>query len=336
MFVRGSASGQRVFASVTDFRAFPSLVCIEKGVVRQLACICSVPLNPADISVPRHIEFDTTEGEKAFAYYYPPRNSAFRAPLNSLAPPLLVEAHGGPTASAKTNLRLSVQFWTSRGFALLDVDYRGSTSYGRRFRSALRGKWGIYDVDDCCAGVQYLVRENLADRDRICIHGGSAGGFTTLSCLAFRELFAAGASHYGVADLGLLIADTHKFESRYLESLIGPWPAARHLYAQRSPLNALDRFACPIVFFQGDEDKIVPPNQAEVMFRALKEKGIMCALLMFPGEQHGFRKRQNIVRALEAELFFFAKVCGLDPENEDSVLEIHNADSRRRRLLSCD
>ncbi len=323
---------------VSDFKAFPSLLCLEASPsgssLRTLERSCDVKLGLGDISVPRHIEFDTTDGGKAFAYFYQPRNASYRPPVGSAPPPLIVEAHGGPTGGAATALRLSVQFWTTRGFSVLDVEYRGSTGYGRRYRQSLRGKWGVYDVDDCCAAVQYLVRENYADRDRIAIHGGSAGGYTTLSCLAFREVFSAGASYYGVADLSLLHEATHKFESHYLESLLGPYPAAKHLFTQRSPLHSPDRFSCPIVFFQGDEDQVVPPLQAKLMFETLREKGIMCAMLLFEGEQHGFRKRENIERAFEAELYFFGQVFGFKVECKAPKLEISNFNSARRRRLT--
>jgi dipeptidyl aminopeptidase/acylaminoacyl peptidase len=240
------------------------------------------------ISVPRQVQFPTTLG-KAYGYYYGPKNDEFKCTTEA-APPLLVKAHGGPTACTSTSFNAGIQFWTSRGFAVLDVDYGGSTGYGRAYRRRLRNAWGIVDIDDVCNGAKYLVNQGLADGKRLCIDGGSAGGYTTLGALAFRDVFQAGCSLYGVGDLTALACDTHKFESRYLDGLVGKYPEDEKIYKERSPIESVASLSCPILLLQGDEDKIVPPNQAEMMHDALLKKGIPTCLKMYKGEQHGFRK----------------------------------------------
>jgi dipeptidyl aminopeptidase/acylaminoacyl peptidase len=271
-----------------------------------------VALEESALSVPEPITFPTSEGKSAHGYYYPPHNLQFVAGEEE-RPPLLVKIHGGPTSATSTTFNLVIQYWTSRGFAVLDVNYGGSTGFGREYRERLRGKWGIVDVDDCVNGALHLARLGKVDAERLAIDGGSAGGFTTLAALTFRDAFRAGASYYGVSDLGALAMETHKFESRYLDSMIGPYPQAKDVYDARSPLNFVDRLSCPIIFFQGDEDRVVPPSQAERMVQALREKGLPVAYLLFAGEQHGFRKAENIRRALEEEFFFFAKIFGFEP-----------------------
>jgi dipeptidyl aminopeptidase/acylaminoacyl peptidase len=223
-----------------------------------------------------------------------------------------------------TALRLNIQYYTSRGIAVLDVNYGGSTGYGRAYRERLDGKWGIVDVDDCCAGARFLASRGRVDGQRLAIRGGSAGGYTTLACLAFRKVFAAGASHYGISDCEVLARDTHKFESRYLDSLIGPYPARRDLYRARSPLHHLDGLSRPVIFFQGLDDKVVPPNQAEMLFEALRQRGVPTAYVPFEGEQHGFRKAESICRALEGELYFFSKVFGFTPADPIPPVPIQN------------
>jgi dipeptidyl aminopeptidase/acylaminoacyl peptidase len=235
-----------------------------------------------------------------------------------------VRSHGGPTGAATRDFNLSIQYWTSRGLAFVDVNYGGSTGYGREYRNRLRGNWGVVDVDDCVNAAQHLVRKGLADPKRLAIDGGSAGGYTTLCALAFRDVFAAGASLFGLSDLVIFVGDTHKFESRYLDSLVGPWPEREDLYRERSPIYALDRFSCPIAFFQGDEDKIVPPNQSELMVSALRNKGIPVAYVLFQGEQHGFRKAENIKRALDGEFYFLSRIFGFQPADEIEPLPIDN------------
>ena len=251
------------------------------------------------------VEFPTEGNKTAFGLYYPAFNPDYRAPDGD-KPPLLVKCHGGPTAAASSTLDLRIQYWTSRGIAVLDVNYGGSTGFGREYRERLNGNWGIVDVNDCVNGARFLANEGLVDGARSVITGGSAGGYTTLAALTFRDYFRGGSSHYGVCDLAVLARDTHKFESRYLESLVGPYPGREDLYRERSPLTYADRLSVPVIFFQGEEDMIVPPNQAEIMVKALREKGTPVGYLLFSGEQHGFRKGESIKRSLDAELYFYA------------------------------
>jgi dipeptidyl aminopeptidase/acylaminoacyl peptidase len=251
------------------------------------------------------VEFPTSEGKHAFGLYYPAFNPDYRPP-ESDKPPLLVKCHGGPTAAASSTLDLRIQYWTSRGISVLDVNYGGSTGYGRQYRRRLEGNWGIVDVDDCVNGARFLAGQGLVDGDRSVITGGSAGGYTTLAALTFRDYFRGGASHYGVSDLAVLARDTHKFESRYLDSMIGPYPEREDLYQERSPISRVDLLSVPVIFFQGDEDMVVPPNQTEAMVEALRKKGTPVGYLLFSGEQHGFRKAENIKRALDAELYFYS------------------------------
>ena len=275
------------------------------------------------LSVPEPVEFPTENGLTAHAFFYPPRNRDYKAPGGEL-PPLLVMSHGGPTSASSSALDLKVQYWTSRGIAVLDVNYGGSTGYGREYRQRLYGMWGVVDVDDCANGARHLAGRGLADGERLMITGGSAGGYTTLCALTFRNDFAAGASHYGVSDAETLAQETHKFESRYLERLIGPYPQRADLYRQRSPIHFTDRLSCPVIFFQGLEDEVVPPNQAETMFEALKEKGLPVAYVAFEGEQHGFRRAENIRRALDGELFFYSRVFGFGLADPVEPLRIEN------------
>ncbi|MBK6767914.1 MAG: S9 family peptidase [Ardenticatenales bacterium] len=277
----------------------------------------------SDISTPEAIAFPTTGDATAHGFYYAPHNSALVGPPGE-RPPLLVLSHGGPTGSASTGLSTDIQYWTSRGFGVLDVNYGGSTGYGRAYRARLDGAWGIVDVDDCVNGARFLVERGEVDPARLAIRGGSAGGYTTLCALAFHKEFAAGASHYGVGDLEALAKDTHKFESRYLDRLIGPYPEQRDLYIERSPIHHVEGFACPIIFFQGLEDRVVPPAQAEAMVAALKAKGIPVAYVPFEGEQHGFRRAENITRALEAELYFYGRVLGFAPADRITPVAIEN------------
>ena len=262
-------------------------------------------------SVPEAIDFPTSGGRTAHALFYPPTNPDVTPPPGEL-PPLLVLIHGGPTAAARPMLQIGTQYWTSRGFAVVDVNYGGSTGYGRAYRNQLRDNWGVVDLDDCEAAARWLADQGRVDADRLCIRGGSAGGYTTLAVLAFRDTFAAGASHYGVADLEALAIETHKFESRYLDGLIGAYPARRDLYVARSPVHHVDGFDRPLIVLQGLEDEVVPPNQAEMIVDALRAKGVPVAYVTFEGEQHGFRQAANIRRALDAELSFYAQVFGFD------------------------
>ena len=264
------------------------------------------------VAYPKAVSFPTSGGAIAHGLHYPPKNLDYEASSDE-RPPLLVICHGGPTGSTSTALSLNLQFWTSRGFAVLDVNYRGSTGYGRAYRKELDGQWGIVDVEDCVAGARMLATQGLVDGKRMAIRGSSAGGFTVLCALAFHDLFAAGASYYGVSDLEALAQDTHKFESHYLESLVGPYPQRRDIYRARSPIHAAERLSCPVIFFQGLQDRVVPPTQAETMVRALRSRGLVTPLVTFPDEQHGFRRRETIVRALTDELAFYWKVFGIHP-----------------------
>jgi len=256
-------------------------------------------------SAPRHLAFPTEGGLTAYANYYPPSNPDYAAPPDE-KPPLVVKCHGGPTASASSVLSLGIQYWTSRGIAVIDVDYGGSTGYGRAYRERLKGAWGVVDVDDCVNAAWHVIAEGLGDGERCVITGGSAGGYTVLAALACRELFRGGASYYGVSDVAALARDTHKFESRYLDWLIGPYPERADLYRERSPLTHADRITRPVIFFQGADDRVVPPNQTELMVEALRRRGIPTLYLLFAGEGHGFRRAENIKRALDAELYFYA------------------------------
>ena len=280
-------------------------------------------VDPGYLSTPQPVEFPTEDGLTAHAFYYPPANRDFRAPEGE-KPPLLVKSHGGPTSAASMSLSPAIQYWTSRGIGVLDVNYGGSTGFGREYRDRLKGRWGIVDVDDCVNGALYLVEQGLVDGGRLAIDGGSAGGYTTLAALAFRDVFQAGASHYGVSDLEALARDTHKFESRYLDQLIGPYPERRDLYLERSPINHTEGFSCPLILFQGLEDRIVPPSQAELMFEAVRAKGLPCAYIPFEGEQHGFRRAENIRRALDGELYFYSRVFGFEPAEELEPVDIVN------------
>jgi dipeptidyl aminopeptidase/acylaminoacyl peptidase len=281
------------------------------------------PIDSAVVSVARSITFPTTGGQSAHAYWYAPVNPGSTGPPATL-PPLVVLSHGGPTSSASPAFDVAVQFWTTRGLGVVDVDYRGSSGYGRAYRRSLDGEWGVVDVDDCVAAAVHLADEGLVDRQRMVIRGSSAGGFTTLCALTFRHVFAAGASLYGIADLATLATDTHKFEARYIDRLVGPWPEAAELYRRRSPLHHAERLARPVILLQGLEDRVVPPAQAEVMVNALRAKGLPVAYVTFAGEQHGFRRAESIRRAAEAELSFYGQVLGFVPADLASTVEIEN------------
>lgn len=275
------------------------------------------------LSAPRAVEFTTGANLTAHALFYAPANEDFRGPEGD-RPPLVVMCHGGPTSATSSVLSFGIQFWTSRGLAVVDVNYGGSTGYGRAYRRRLQGNWGIVDVDDCVNAALHLAKHGEVDRDRMVIRGGSAGGYTTLCALTFRNVFAGGASLYGVADAGALAVYTHKFEARYLDGLIGPWPEARALYEERSPIFHTDRLRTPVILFQGLEDEVVPPAQADMMADALRTKGVPFAHISFPGEQHGFRKVQNIKRTAEAELWFYGKILGFEPAGTIEPVVIEN------------
>lgn len=283
----------------------------------------SLVVDPGYLSIPEEIAFPTENGLTAYAYYYPPRNQDYAAPEGEL-PPLIVSSHGGPTGATGTALRLGIQYWTSRGIGIVDVNYGGSTGYGREYRERLKGQWGIVDVDDCVNAALYLARSGKADPKRLAIHGGSAGGYTTLAALTFRKVFQVGASHYGVSDVEALAKDTHKFESRYLDGLIGPYPEARDIYIERSPIHFTDQLDCALILFQGAEDQVVPPDQSRKMYEAVRAKKLPVAYLEFPGEQHGFRQAAHIKRSLDGELYFYSKVFKFELADAVEPVEIEN------------
>ena len=319
------------FEDIVELRVADGIALVEAGAPTMPACIAQVSLADAavtviarsaeelpdagSLSVPRAISYPSAGGRTAHAFHYPPRNAGYRVPEGE-RPPLIVIGHGGPTGMASNTLKLATQFWTSRGFAVLDVNYGGSTGFGRAYRQLLTGQWGVVDVEDCIAGARHLAEQGLVDAERLAIRGGSAGGYTTLAALAFHDVFKAGASHYGVGDLRALDADTHKFESQYTNDLLAPLPERERLYLERSPIHAADRLSCPVIFFQGLDDKVVPPSQAEAMVAALHARGIPVAYIAFEGEGHGFRKKESMQRALEAELSFYAQVFGFEPADD--------------------
>jgi dipeptidyl aminopeptidase/acylaminoacyl peptidase len=315
------------YDDINELRLGPGFLVMLAGAPAVPECIVQLPLAGADaaaparvlarsaedvppaelVSVPQAISFPSANGRIAHGFHYPPHNAGFAAPAGE-RPPLIVISHGGPTSMTHTALRLAVQFWTSRGFAVLDVNYGGSTGYGRAYRQLLSGQWGIVDVEDCIAGARHLAAQALVDGARMAIRGGSAGGYTTLCALAFHDVFKAGASYYGVSDLRALDADTHKFESRYSADLLGPPEGRAALYAARSPVAHADRLSCPVIFFQGLDDKVVLPAQSELMVAALRGRGIPVEYHAFEGEGHGFRRKESLQLALEAELAFYASV----------------------------
>lgn len=279
--------------------------------------------DPGYLSRPQTVQFPTTGGNAAYGFYFPPQNQDYGAPADE-RPPLLVNAHGGPTGFMAPTLSLSIQFWTSRGFGVLAVNYGGSSGYGREYRERLAGQWGVVDVDDCVAGARYLVDKGEVDGRRLAIRGGSAGGYTTLCALTFRDIFTAGGSHFGISELTEMATDTHKFESRYLEGLIGPLQEVPELYRERSPLYFIDRLTAPVILFQGLEDRVVPPNQAEMIVDALRKSGRVVAYLALEGEQHGFRRAESIRRVLEAEMYFYSRVFHFPLPGTVEPIEIYN------------
>jgi dipeptidyl aminopeptidase/acylaminoacyl peptidase len=292
----------------------------------------AAPILAGAISEPRPIRFTSAGGRTAHAFHYPPRLAGCSGPPGE-RPPLIVRSHGGPTSAAVPALNLDIQFWTSRGIAVVDVDYGGSSGYGRAYRELLDGQWGVVDVEDCVAAARHLADAGEVDGGRLVIRGSSAGGFTTLCALTFHPgRFAAGASYYGVADLEALAADTHKFESRYLDRLVGPYPEARELYRQRSPVHAADRIRSPVALFQGLEDAVVPPSQAEALVAALRANRVPFAYVTFEGEQHGFRRAETLQRAVEAELWFYGRVLGFDPADRIEPVVIEGDGYRTRTL----
>ena len=296
---------------------------LADGMHRVLKSANALRVGAEHLSMPEALEFPTEHGLSAHAFFYRPKNAQFEGQEGG-KPPLLVLTHGGPTAMTNATLNLSVQYWTSRGFAVVDVNYGGSSGYGRAYRERLNGAWGVVDIDDAVNAARHLAQLGEVDAQRLAIRGSSAGGYTTLSALTFRDVFKAGASYYGIGDLETLAGDTHKFEARYLDKLVGPYPEAKARYIERSPIHFTDRLASPLILFQGMKDKVVPPNQAEAMFDAVKAKGLPVACVYFEQEGHGFRQAANIKRALDAELYFYAKVFGFEPAERIEPVQIEN------------
>jgi dipeptidyl aminopeptidase/acylaminoacyl peptidase len=330
--LRGADDGSSAVAVVGSGALPPSVVRIVPGEQRGSRPVIEVlrrsrddVVDTAYLSTAEPVDVPTEGGEVVHALYYAPTNGDFRAPEGEL-PPLIVNVHGGPTSAAVPVLNYSIQFWTSRGFAFVDVNYGGSSGYGRAYRERLRGRWGIVDLDDCVAAARHLVATGRADGRRLLIHGGSAGGYTALCAAAFTDAFAAAASYYGIADLVALAAKTHKFESHYTDSLLGRWPEAAEVYRARSPARHGEALRTPLILFQGLEDPIVPPEQAEMMLAALRGNGVPHAYVAYEGEQHGFCRAEHVRRTAEAELYFYARVLGLSPADELVPVEIVHED----------
>jgi dipeptidyl aminopeptidase/acylaminoacyl peptidase len=322
--IRSDGQDTLFFAAASATRAAEvASLNVKSNRLQVLKRSLEIALDSEYLSEPEAIEFPTSNGLTAFALFYPPKAKDV-APPSGERPPLLVISHGGPTSATTSALRLSVQYWTSRGIAVVDVNYGGSTGYGRAYRERLKGNWGIVDVEDCINAARYLESRGEVDGKRMAIRGGSAGGYTTLCALVFHDVFAAGASYYGVADLETLARDTHKFESRYEESMVGPYPQAAEIYRQRSPVHFADRLSCPLILLQGLEDKVVPPSQAETMIDALRAKSLPFAYVVFPTEGHGFREAANIRRSIEAELYFYSRIFGFTPPDAVDPVKIEN------------
>ena len=319
------ASGEHYSFIAASAQSFAEVISLQSEQTQSLRRACESQLDTGYFSYGQTMCFQTRHNDEAFAIYYAPNNKDYPTPTDE-KPPLIVLSHGGPTAMAEPSLDMRKQYWTSRGFALLDVNYSGSTGFGRKYRERLNGNWGIRDAEDCCDAALYMVEQGLADPDRLIIKGGSAGGYTVLCALTFHHTFAAGASYYGIGELETLLSDTHKFESRYLDRLVGPYPQDKSVYQQRSPINHVEQLNCPVIFFQGTEDKVVPKEQAEKMFSALKDKGIPVAYIPFEGEQHGFRKAETIQRALDTEYAFYVRIFDI-PVELNTGLNIENLET---------
>ena len=298
---------------------------LDTNILTCLRRAAETKMEEAYISRPQHISFETAPHELTHAWFYPPQNPDYKAAPDEL-PPLIVLSHGGPTGNSSSAFNMAIQYWTTRGFAIVDVNYSGSTGYGRIYRERLKRDWGIRDVHDCAAAANYLADQGWVDRERLIIKGGSAGGYTTLAALTFLNVFRAGASYYGVGDLTILAQDTHKFESRYLDSMVGPYPEDKQLYLDRSPLYFADQLDCPVIFMQGLDDPVVPPIQAESMVAALKKNGVPVAYLPFEGESHGFRQSSTVIKAIESEYYFYTRIFGIEPAELLEPIEIFNLD----------
>lgn len=318
---RGEGTHVVVLGSSSSSGTAVCTVDLSNGRVEVLKRASAVSVDPGYLTQAQPISFPVGNGQKSYAIWYPPKNADFHGSPDE-KPPLVVISHGGPTSQTDGSLSMGIQFWTSRGIGVVDVNYRGSSGYGRAYRDALQRTWGLYDAEDCIAAAQYLADKRLVDPERLTIRGGSAGGYTTLVALAFHDKFAAGASYYGVADLRALAEHTHKFESRYLDGLIAPYPEGIAIYDQRSAIKHIDGLSAPLILFQGLEDKVVPPEQARMMSEALHTKNVPFALLEFEEEQHGFRKAENAIRSLEAELYFYGQILGFEPADEITPVKI--------------
>ena len=318
------APGRVVFEAGSPIRPDSVLeLDLETRDLTVLQVAVQTDIDPEYLSIPEPIEFPTEKGLTAHAFYYAPRNRDYTGPVGE-KPPLLVTCHGGPTGAATMELELTTQYWTSRGFAMLDVNYGGSTGYGRDYRERLIGEWGVVDVDDSVNGALYLVGRGVVDPNRLAISGGSAGGYTALAAMTFRDIFKAGASHFGVSDLEALLNDIHKFDTHSLDGLVGPYPLYRKKYFERSPINYVEQLSCPVIFFQGLNDTIVPPDQSEMMFEVLRKKGVPTAYITFEGEGHGFQQSANIKRSLEAEMYFYSRVFGFALADPVEPVQIEN------------
>jgi dipeptidyl aminopeptidase/acylaminoacyl peptidase len=328
--IRSDGSDTLFFPAASGVKAGEVVsIRLSDRTTRVLKSSLVITLDRGYLSEPEAIEFPTSNNHTAHALFYPPKNKDF-TPAVGERPPLLVISHGGPTSATSPALRLAVQYWTTRGFAIVDVNYGGSTGYGRPYRERLKGNWGIVDVEDCINAARYLEKRGDVDGKRMAIRGGSAGGYTTLCALVFHKVFASGASYYGVADLETLARDTHKFESRYEDSMVGPYPEAAELYRRRSPVHFADGLSCPVILLQGLEDKVVPPSQAETMIEALRAKGLPFAYVAFPTEGHGFREAANIQRSIEAELYFYSRIFGFTPADRITPVQIENESHIKR------
>jgi dipeptidyl aminopeptidase/acylaminoacyl peptidase len=326
------AVGGRSAAAVLNYPDRPpslALLDLEDGRWTAVRSSAAMIIDAASVSLARPVSWTGEQGA-VYGYFYPPVNAGCGAPAGSL-PPLITLSHGGPTAFAAPDFKIAYQFWTSRGFAILDVNYSGSTGYGRAYRSRLKGRWGVVDVQDCIAGALSMGARGLADPARLAIRGGSAGGFTTLAALTTSDVFAAGVSQYGIADLEALATDTHKFEARYVDGLVGRYPDERAIYSKRSPIHHLDQLSAPILLLQGTEDRVVPPTQAEMLAEAARKKHLPVALIMFEGEGHGFRRAETIKVAAEAQIYFFGRIFGFEPADQVSPIPIDNLPRIARR-----
>jgi len=325
-----SADGTRIVLRAAGPKQPAHVIELDlEGKVKVLRAANPSTPDPEDVSLPQHIEFETTGGRIAYGNFYAPTNRSFVGPPGEL-PPLIVTSHGGPTAQAFSGFATGIQLFASRGYAVLDVDYGGSTGYGKDYRKRLEGQWGIVDVDDCVAGAKHLAEQGLVDGSRQAVRGGSASGFTTLAALAFTDQFDAGCTYFGIGDLRAFVKDTHKFESRYLVSLLGPWPEAKDVYLDRSPSLHAELITAPVLVQQGEDDKIVPKEEAERIVDALFERRIPHAYLLYPGEDHGFRGHDAIIRSFGAELSFYAQVFGFEPADDIEKLEIQFLDEAAR------